>query len=125
MLRLNLNREARWLDLGHGVRLNVEPLSTTTMVGARRDPIVADLPDDATNDVIGLAMARSVARRVVVDWEGVGDEDGRPVPVSPEGLDALLEVWPIFDAFQTKYLAGAVLLDQEKNGSAPSPSGTS
>ena len=27
----------------------------------------------------------------------------------------LLELWPIFEAFQTKYIAGALILDAEKN----------
>jgi len=45
--------------------------------------------------------------------------------VTPEGIDALLDIWVLFDAFQVKYLASGLLLDQEKNGSAPSPSGTS
>jgi hypothetical protein len=35
--------------------------------------------------------------------------------ISPDGLDALLERWPIFEAFQTKYIAGALILDAEKN----------
>ena len=49
------------------------------------------------------------------DWEGVGDEDGKPLLLTPEGIDALLELWPIFEAFQTKYIAGALILDAEKN----------
>lgn len=49
------------------------------------------------------------------DWEGVGDEDGKPMAISHDGIDALLELWPIFEAFQTKYIAGALILDAEKN----------
>ena len=47
------------------------------------------------------------------------------MPVTPEGIDALLEVWPVFEAFQASYMAKGLLLDAEKNASAPSPSGTS
>ncbi|WP_412509667.1 hypothetical protein [Roseovarius sp. SYSU LYC5161] len=54
-------------------------------------------------------------RIVVQDWEGVGDADGTPLPLTPEGIDALLEIWPIFEAFQTEYIAGALILEQEKN----------
>lgn len=70
-------------------------------------------------------MAKSVARRAVLDWEGVGDDAGNIIPVSPEGIDALLEIWPIFEAFQTQYVARGLLLDQEKNVSAPLPTGRS
>ena len=43
----------------------------------------------------------------------------------PAGIDALLEVWPIFEAFQAIYVSKGLLLDAEKNASAPSPTGTS
>lgn len=70
-------------------------------------------------------MAKAVARRVVTGWEGVGDADGNPVPVTPEGIDALLDIWPVFEAFQTRCLTPHLMLDAEKNASAPSPNGTS
>jgi len=47
------------------------------------------------------------------------------VPVSREGTDALLDIWPIFKAFQTKYVARVMILDAEKNASPPLPSGSS
>jgi hypothetical protein len=47
------------------------------------------------------------------------------VPVSPEGIDALLEIWPVFEAFQTQYVAKGLILDAEKNVSAPLPNGPS
>jgi hypothetical protein len=125
MLRLNLAREPYWLDLGHGVRLHVEPLTTALMMAARADPTVEALPETAGQDQLALAMAQAVARRAVLDWEGIGDAEGRPLPVSPEGVTALLEVWPIFEAFQLAYVAKGLVLEQEKNASAPSPSGTS
>ena len=70
-------------------------------------------------------MAKAVARRAVLDWEGVGDAAGDAVAVSPEGIDALLEIWPVFEAFQTQYVAKGLVLDAEKNVSAPLPSGPS
>ena len=70
-------------------------------------------------------MAKAVARRAVLDWEGVGDDAGNVVPVTPEGIDALLEIWPVFEAFQTQYVAKGLILDAEKNVSAPSPTGPS
>jgi hypothetical protein len=125
MLRLNLAREPYWLDLGHGARLHVEPLTTALMMAARADPAVEALPETAGHDQTALAMAQAVARQAVLDWEGVGDAEGKPLPVTPERVDALLEVWPIFEAFQLGYVAKGLVLEQEKNVSAPSPSGTS
>ena len=125
MIRLNFTATPEWLDLAPGLRLLVGPLTTALMVSARADPAIEDLPEGASQEAVALAMAKSVARRAVLDWEGVGDNAGNTIPVSPEGIDALLEIWPVFEAFQTTYVAKGLILDAEKNVSAPSPTGPS
>ena len=121
MLRLNFSSEPRWLDLGHDVRLFVEPLTTAVMLAARSDPAILAATqsntdeDRSSNDDLARIVAKAVARIVVKDWEGVGDAEDKPLPVTPQGMDALLEIWPIFEAFQTRYIAGALILDAEKN----------
>ena len=125
MIRLNLTATPEWLDLAPGLRLLVGPLTTALMVSARADLAVETLSVGATQEEMALAMAKSVARRAVLDWEGVGDDAGNIIPVSPEGIDALLEIWPVFEAFQTQYVARGLLLDAEKNVSAPLPTGLS
>lgn len=124
-LRLNLTSEPRWVDLIPGVRVQVAPVTTSVMAMARRDAGIDEMSDDLTEEEVGLAMVRAVARRVVLGWEGVGDEAGAPLPVSPEGVDALLEIWPVFEAFQNAVLGPQLMLEQEKNDSALSPNGTS
>ena len=126
MLKLSLKGEPSWLDLGHGVRRFVEPLSSAMMLAARSDPAVRALAGDPAQDeggedvvqeeAVAVVVAKALARLVVKDWEGVADETGKPLPITPEGLDALLDIWPIFEAFQTRYVAGAMLVDAEKNG---------
>ena len=125
MIRLNLTATPEWLDLAPGLRLLVGPLTTALMVSARADPVVEAMPEGSGTEELALAMAKAVARPAVLDWEGVGDADGKPVQVSPEGIDALLDIWPVFEAFQTRCLAPHLMLDAEKNASAPSPNGTS
>jgi len=125
MIRLNLTATPEWLDLASGLRLLVGPLTTALMVSARADPAIDALPEGATQEALALAMAKAVARRAVLDWEGVGDDAGNIVPVTTEGIDALLEIWPVFEAFQTQYVAKGLILDAEKNVSAPSPTGPS
>jgi hypothetical protein len=124
MLRLNLAREPYWLNLGLGVRVHVEPLTTALMVAARSDPDVRDLPEGTSDDAIAVIFARAIAQRAVLDWEGVGDADGNPTPVTSEGIAALLDIWPIFEKFQIGYVAKGLELEAEKNASAPSPSGS-
>jgi hypothetical protein len=49
-------------------------------------------------------------------WEGVGDEKGKAAAVTSDGIAALMELWPVADAFEREYLAALYLLDAEKNG---------
>ena len=125
MIRLNLTAAPAWLTLAPGLRLQVAPLTTALMVSARADPAIEALADTTTQEELALTMAKAVARRAVLNWEGVGDAAGDAVPVSPEGIDALLEIWPVFEAFQTQYVAKGLILDAEKNVSAPLPNGRS
>jgi hypothetical protein len=125
MIRIELSPEPQWLDLCHGVRLRLLPLTTALMVATRSDPAVQDLDPEASNDERAAIFATALARRAVVDWDGVGDAEGKALPVTPEGIDALLSLWPIFEAFNLRYVSRGMLLDAEKNGSAPSPTGTS
>lgn len=133
MLRLNLSNQTQWLDLGHGVEILVIPMTTALMMAARKEAqgqiTLPDAPDadasDLDTDGIALAMAKAVARIAIQDWKGVGDDNGFSIPVSPEGIDALLDIWPIFEAFQTRYVARAMILDAEKNASPLLPIGSS
>jgi len=125
MIRLQLSPDPQWVELGHGVRLQLLPLTTALMVATRSDPEIQSLEAEASNDTRAAVFAAALARRAVVDWQGVGDEDGAVIAVSPEGIDALLSLWPIFEAFNLLYVSPGMLLDAEKNVSASSPNGTS
>ena len=125
MLKLDLSNKPAWLDLGHGVRVLLGPLTTAMMVAARNDPAIAALPEDATDEESALAFAKALARVAILDWEGVGDANSQPIEPSAEAIDALLDLWPLFEAFQTKYVAKGLVLDQEKNVSPPLPTGSS
>ena len=124
MLRLNLARTPYWLDLGLGVRIRVEPLTTALMVAARSDPAVRNLPEGTSDDEIAVVFGKALAERAILDWEGVGDADGNPTPVTPEGIAALLDIWPVFERFQMGYVAKGLELELEKNVSAPLPTGS-
>ena len=125
MLTLDLTNAPRWHDLTPGVRVQLRPLTTALMVATRSDPAVEAVPEEASDEERAVAFAKALARRAVLAWEGIGDTDGTAIDPSPEAIDALLDVWPIFEAFQTKYVARAMILDAEKNVSPPLPIGSS
>jgi len=125
MLTLDLTNQPRWHDLAPGVRVQLRPLTTALMVATRSDPAVEAVPEKASNEERAVAFAKALARRVVLSWEGVGDTDGNPIDPSPDAIDALLDIWPIFEAFQLTYVSKGLLLEQEKKVSASLPSGPS
>lgn len=125
MLTLDLTNEPRWHDLAPGVRVQLRPLTTALMVATRSDPVVESLPEEASDEERAVAFAKALARRAVLAWEGIGDAEGSPIDPRPEAVDALLDLWPIFEAFQLTYVSKGLLLEQEKNVSASLPSGPS
>ena len=125
MLILDLSNEPRWHELAPGVRVQLRPLTTALMVATRSDPDVEAVPDETSDEERALIFAKALARRAVLDWEGVGDADGNAIAPSPDAIDALLDIWPIFEAFQLVYVSKGLLLEQEKNASALSPNGPS
>ena len=130
MLTLDLTNAPRWVDLIPGLRVQLRPLTTALMVTARADPAldlvaVEGEAGPMATEALALTMAKALARQAILDWEGVGDAEGQPVPVSPAAIDALLDIWPVFEAFQTLYVSKGLLLDAEKNVSPPLPIGSS
>lgn len=128
MLRLNLKSEPRWLEMAPGVRFLLAPCTASVLGAAREAESVQALfaDDNAPSETdLTIALAKEVGRRTILEWEGVGDESGQPVAVSPETIDAALEVPVIFQKFQVEHVGKGLMLVDEKNDSAPSPTGTS
>ena len=69
MIRINLSPEPQWFELGHGVRLQLLPLTTALMVATRSDPEVQSLEAEASNDSRAAVFAAALARRAIVDWD--------------------------------------------------------
>ena len=57
MLKLDLSKKPRWLELSPGVRVQLLPLTTALMVSTRSDLSVEALPEDASNEDRALVFA--------------------------------------------------------------------
>ena len=99
------------------------PLTTALMVATRSDPAVEAVPEEASDEE--RAFAKALARRAVLARDSIGAADGNATDPSPEAIDALLDVWPVFEAFQLTSVSKGLLLEQERNASALSPTGPS
>lgn len=113
MITLNLKREPYWIDLIEGVSLYVRPATTALIMAARARTLKESIESDVER---ASALIRNLGRLAVLEWKGVGDEDGNPAPVTPDTVNALFDLWPISEAFERMYLTPALLLEQEKNG---------
>jgi len=125
MLRLDLNPEPRWIDLLAGVRLHVAPLSSAIWLAAKAEVEATGATDPAAAAEWSVDILKAVARRVILDWSGIGDLDGAPIPPSPAAISALLDRNDAWEAFNEQVFAPWFLLSAEKNASAPSPDSTS
>lgn len=138
MLRLNLTREPTWYDMPFGVRICCAPVGSTVMESARADLRRTLLPasggDTAGDDGdaqpampsnFTLNLCKAIASRVIVDWDGVGDENGAAVALSSEWIDALMEDDTIFQSFWAQVVSPARELEAEGNVSSGAPNGTS
>ncbi|MCP5364112.1 MAG: hypothetical protein H6905_02570 [Hyphomicrobiales bacterium] len=118
MITLNMASEPHWLDLGHGVRVHVKPCTTAVMMAARAEVqrnTVADLSEPEAAGLRAAELIKTLGKLAILDWEGVGGVEGEPLAITPNGIDALLDLWPMADAFERFYLGPVLLLDDEKN----------
>ncbi len=123
MIRLDLGRGKRAIDLGHGVTVTVLPLTSGMMMMAK-DRLAARKRQDG-EEIRATDLVKELGLLAIVGWEGVAGDDGGPATVTEESVSALLDLYPIFDAFNDLFVGPALTLEAEKNASAPSPNGTS
>jgi len=125
MLTLDLPAEPYWLDLSRGVRVEIRPVTTAVMAAAqaaasRRLGVVRATNPDLDPDMAkGLAFAfliKALARHAVTGWEGVGDTTGKPLDLTPEHVERLMDLDDVAAAFWDRATAPAVAVAAEGNG---------
>lgn len=135
MITLNLSalNESRWVDMPQGVRLKLRPVTTAVRMAAQTAARTSleGLDEAARGDaalMTGLGfqtLLECLARYAVEDWDGVADQDGTPLPVTPEALAALMRLEEIAHAFFVEVMRPAETVAMEGNVSGPAPRGTS
>jgi hypothetical protein len=101
------------------VRVQVRPCTTALVMAARAEARGLEAAASRGSDsahATGVRTAgflKALGRLAIDAWEGVGNAAGEPA-VTPEGIDALLDLWPLAEAFERLYLGPALLLDAEK-----------
>lgn len=149
MLTLKLPMAPEAWELGSGVSITMRPLgpgliervhvelrAIMTRALAGEDllegiPVTAaaipDIESEAGKEALrSLFFYISIAIAGIMEWEGVGDEEGNPVKPTPEKIAILLlSQNTIFEAFRQKFAEGWGALEQEGNASGPLQNGRS
>jgi len=125
MIKLTAAPEPVWIDIVPGVRVQLRPWSTPVLAAGQAAASAAVAAGHSA-DVGVVAFTMGVARYAALAWEGVGDEAGEPLDLTPAALQLLLEQSPeAFRAIDRDYVTPSLERSAEKNASAPSPDGTS
>ena len=147
MFRLTIATDACWLDLPHGVRVLVKPLSGLVMQAARTHAVHAlsqmrqqfeerqeagaptdglpDLSDPVIYDVmLKWELARGMGKYGIIDFQGVADDTGQALPFTPARAEALSVHPEMMEAFVNAYTAQLDQVTAEGNASSPAPSGS-
>lgn len=149
-MRLNLNPSVERYELfaatddTPAVAFSARPALTEVMENAKADDAILEHAEEiralieaeqnGTADMAamikakgraGVLLSKAVARATIESWEGIEDPDGSDAPVTPDRIDALLDIPAVYDRYTEVYLARWLTVQHEKNGSAPSQTGTS
>lgn len=150
MLKLKIQTEPYWLELGSGVKVKVKPCNSAVFYEAKafmnervsdmakriklakdnglKDNTLPDLDSPTKREayadqqlILGLALAG------VIEWDGVLEEKSdEKAPLTPAKVEELFtNFWFIAENFRQQYCGIQEILEAEKNVSTPEPSGTS
>lgn len=149
MLKLELDRQPRWLDLPHGVKVQVRPLTTTITEAAfaeglehlrpfklaAEDAAKAGTPMDPLGPNGANAawlqgmhwhfLVAALVRYGAIAWEGLSGDDGEPLPITSAACIAFAAHPDLGREFFARYRDTLSAVDAEGNGSAPSFNGGS
>ncbi len=125
LVRLDLSLAERWTTLLAGFDVLHGPVTSAIFSEAAQAAFKAfPIPGDVENQTV--AITKFVARAVIRDWRGVVDDaTGEPLPVTPETIDAVMDIFLIFRAFSEKVVDARIRIDEEKKGLPTLQNGTS
>ena len=124
MLTLDLPVEPYWLDLARGVRVEIRPVTTAVVAAAQAGSArrlgalrasEADLDLDMARGLAFAFLVKALARHAVTAWEGVGDTAGKPLPLSPEAIELLMDLDDIAAAFWDRVTVPVATVAAEGN----------
>ena len=147
MLKLKINKEPYWLDIGYGVKVKVKPCTSAVFYEAKAymNAKLAELAKEyKANKDAGLAVSEDIENSVkrealadkylliglgiagILEWQGVQEADSeKDAPLTETKIDELFSnFWVVAENFRNQYCGLRELLDAEKNDYTPEQNGT-
>ena len=146
MLKLKINKEPYWLELGYGVKVKVKPCTSAVFYEAKAymNAKLADLAKEyKANKDAGLAVDEDIENPVkrealadkflliglgtagILEWQGIQEaDDDKDAPLTEAKIDELFSnFWVVAENFRNQYCGLRELLDAEKNDYTPEQNG--
>ena len=100
--KLRATNDGVWAECGGGLRIKVARMGNPAYEESIRKsakPFMRQMRLGTMNveDMEGLAM-KAIAKHIILDWENLDDNDGTPIPFSP---DKALELFKEYHDFYT------------------------
>lgn len=147
MLKLKINKEPYWQELGYGVKIKVKPCTSAVFYEAKAymNAKLAELAKEyKANKDAGVAVDENVENPIkrealadrflliglglagILEWQGVQEaETEEKAPLTEAKIDELFSnFWVVAENFRNQYCGLRELLDAEKNDYTPVPGGT-
>lgn len=149
MLRLKINKEPYWLELGYGVKVKVKPCTSAVFYEAKaymnsklaelakvyQANKAAGITNDTAADIENPVKREAMADKFlliglgiagILEWDGVMEADVDKVALLTESkIDELFSnFWAVAENFRHQYCGLQEVLAAEKNASTPAPNGT-
>lgn len=124
MLKVRSGRPDIVVDLPDGASITFRASRPTPGVIAGRRAYASVISGGGDDAEAAAAFTIGLATWGAISWEGIGDEAGEPLALTPENLDLLLSEEPeAYSRIDRKFVTPILEREAEKNGSAPSPAG--
>lgn len=129
LVHLDLSTADRWTALIGAFEILHGPVTSAILseAGYAVAPVTeADDVNAVSVQQRTVMITKFLARTVIRDWRGVvDDETGKDLAVSPAAIDAVMDIWPIFRAFNEKVIDARIRIDREKKDLPTLPNGGS
>jgi hypothetical protein len=88
MIDPELDREGRWAEFVPGMRFRIARMDNKRALDSHRQRLADEQARvgraKIAPEVLGEIALETLARHVLLGWDGVDDADGKPIPYSPE-----------------------------------------